>query len=629
MDELCMRGRKSLVAAILFCTIWVSPLMSQNSPNFEALSKALEQSYFTAVSTQDLDVSRSNVLVALSEVSADFTPNEWKDVEGYLRTKDVSIAIQTNAANVEDWLVILSEKVNSDSKPNEKPKLLRLRAVLRRHLQLLDDSRKGNEIESRFNLAIQTFRDALHRFEKSGSTAEHDRISTEIRWCVEHSFAGDFVRLAKLELSNPNLEIYLPADFIRIASTQRMDKTETINRNSDGIETRGSGDFRAKGFLEPASCGNSGALIMRLQGDAKFSAVNTRKKIQFRSFATTNIFGCARITINDLGLMTTTSPEISATTNVINCEASVDLFVGKRLIGRVADRAIAKKTPEIEDTLTREIADRLKDELRNQLGELIGKANTFTNGTLWPMARRLELAPRRLSIQTTIEEMRLTATEDTVCGLAAPFPFKRTAERSCVAALHQSFATDLLNSTFVRQSRPESLNANSLQHLNDSMPIRLFREAKLRDEGALLLILDFPRPFVITFHDEVASLTMRAKELRLLDKSHPPHDVTISYRIAKRSDGGMQFTLEGHPTIAPVGGLGSKANPELVEAVQNDLFGDLLPTFYVSADKLGMSDFPIKIRISGVLASQGWLALSLDQPQLVNVAPPILSAKKE
>ena len=225
--------------------------------------------------------------------------------------------------------------------------------------------------------------------------------------------------------------------------------------------------------------------------------------------------------------------------------------------------------------------------------------------------------------------MRLTAIEDTVCGLAAPFPFKRTAERSCIAALHQSFATDLLNSTFVRQSRPESLNANSLQHLNDSMPIRLFREAKMRDEGALLLILDFPRPFVVTFYDEVVSLTMRAKELRILDKSHPPHDVTISYRIAKRSDGGMQLTLDGHPTIAPVGKLESKASPELVEAVQNDLFGDLLPTFYVSADKLGKSDFPIPIRISQVLASQGWLALSLDQPQLVNDVSPILSAKKE
>ena len=585
------------------------PALIQSPSDLSVLTDSLKRSQFHPVATQDLAKSRSNLLAALSNVPGDFCPKEWQSVESYLRTKDVASALTTNAANAEAWLVNLLEKVSADAAPNEKPNLLRLRVVLKRHLQLLEDSRKGSELETKFISSMRTLQSSLQLFGQSGSTAEFEQIAAEIRFLEKHSLASNFVQTAKRVLSHPNLEICLPSHFMRMASMQQMNMSDVVDRNSEGVVTRGNGEFRASAYLEPAV---DGPLVMRLQGDAKFSAVSTRKKIQFRSFAQTDISGTARIKFDHFGLMSSTEPKIVSIAKVCNCNATADVFFGKRLIGRLADRAISRKTPELEDSLASEVNERVQTELKSKLSELTSKANVVIKDTFWPRARRLDLAPRELSIQASSDELRLVATLDAESGLAAPFPYRHAKDRQGLLAVHQTLATNLLNNVYVGQSRPQSLNSNTFQQMNDSLPFPIFRESELRDDPGLTLTLDFPRPFSVIFHEEVLTLVVHANQLLLLDEAYPPHDVRIAYRTVFQSDGGIRFVLQGRPLISPVAGEDSKPKAELVEAVQNDLLGDLLQTFTLSGDALYNRDNSIPVRISRIVCANGWLSLNLD-----------------
>ena len=98
----------------------------------------------------------------------------------------------------------------------------------------------------------------------------------------QHRLAVEFVRAAKRELSFPNLEIHLPAAFVRTLSTTTTERTELLNRFSDGISTHSTVHLQARGYLEPADADDRGTLALRFHGQTQLSAINVRDRICFR-----------------------------------------------------------------------------------------------------------------------------------------------------------------------------------------------------------------------------------------------------------------------------------------------------------------------------------------------------------
>ena len=78
------------------------------------------------------------------------------------------------------------------------------------------------------------------------------------------------------------------------------------------------------------------------------------------------------------------------------------------------------------------------------------------------------MEPRQLSIQTTLEALKITGIEDQQCGLGAPAPRSWQVNGLGVAALHETFATDLLNVIYVRRKGPPELDADILETMNRS-----------------------------------------------------------------------------------------------------------------------------------------------------------------
>ncbi len=580
---------------------------------FDRLSALLDQATFRAVSPNDLDLSRAQLLRSLDEVPGWI---EWDDRE-LAETKELSEALLAGSDEMRPRIeYVIIELLQRDEPPYGEAKLVRLRQQLRRHLQLIDDSQRF-DLPAVFQRVKIAMRDALNRYEQTGNTLQRHRLVTGIRWFECHDQANEFVLAAKQALSFPNLEIRVPAHLVRRLTTQSTQEYEPVARVTDGIASRGSGLLSVSGFLEPVFSTNGGRLSAQLGGEALTSVKNSRDRIQFRSSTRTQINATALIAFDSFGFMTVGWPQVCAVTDLRNCRASVDRLLGKRIIGCLANRAIARKTPEAECAISRELAERVESALKTQLDERVSTANQFLRDRVWPRVRRLDLEPRELAIQSTSDGLRLAVTEDNQCGLAADRPCPFPTEGAGYAALHESLATDLLNIFYVRsKDGPAAWNRDAFAAAGD-LPVQLFGDATPPGKVGVRLNLDFPRPFRVDFSTNRVSFTIRAKSIELQDVVAPfsettfsAHDLTLGYCVSLKSNATFQFRLLGKPKVSKHGLPHGEVDQRLVEAIQNELFAGLLSEFQVDSERL-IGDNAWPLQIDRVLVDQGWILACL------------------
>ncbi len=591
-------------------------LIAQESSSSD-LSPLLEQQTFAAADDDKFQGSRQDLLKALRSPAGEIDQEDWD----YLRTESVADSLEQGTPELPEWLDNLVAKLNQDYSPYDEPRLLELRRLVRRHLRMIENRESREVLQQEFQDRKASTQDALAAFLDRGRVEDYRRLAEDIRWMQEHDMAPDFVHAAKHRLSYPNFEAKLPASLVQSAtSTDLPTQSETINRTSDGIRTVGNGVFTSQAHLKPTDSAGEGDFRLSFSGEFRLSATNTLRKVRFRSNATTWAWATAAIGMDNTGYLSYNGLQVCTRSNLCNGKACVDRRVGKRVVGNLVDRVVAKKTPEVEQTLSKELRERVEKELATQIVELVGKANTAVKERFWAPARRLDLAPRSLSVATSDQQVQIQMLEDTQCGLAAPGSFGGPDSGTGYAAMHTTLLGDLMNSVYVRHKQPSELNGDLVQRLNASLPVQPFAEVNL-PEIRLTIALDFPRPFLLDFEDDIVHLTIRAKELVLDDVAHPGRDLTISYRVSAHADNKVHFELQDSPRLSVPKKKDPAATEDLAKAVNDELLAGLLPGFTLDLEDMISSDSEdagpadedksLPIRISGIEARGGWLVFLL------------------
>ncbi len=595
--------------ALLLCVSSVVPGLGAAEPlEYANLTRVLDEETFVAFGDEEFESSQDLLLSTLGNAPAEIEEDEWS----YLRTDSVARAMKEDSADLHDRLTNLVDKLNQNFSPYEEPRLLELRRLARRHLLLIENREQTENLRQSFQREKESLKQALAEFEASGSQEQHRRLATGIRWMEDHEMAGDFVRASRQRLSFPNLEVSLPASLLRSATmTHLPTQNEPVDRTSDGIRTRGSGELKSHAYLRPIPAINHGDFRLQFKGEFLLTATNSRKRVQFNSRATTRITGVAAIALGGDGFLSFNDLQVCATSDLRNGRACVDRKIGGRVMGRVVDRVIKKKTPEIEQALSRELRERVHKELGTQVSEIVEKANVAVNEQFWSPARRLDLSPRMLSVATANEHVKFTVLEDAQCGLAAPRPFSATPDGHGFAAFHATLVTDLMNSVYVRHMNPAALNGDLVQRLNASLPVQMFQDVELTNEMRLNFELDFPRPFQVTFEHDVVHLTMRAERIVLDETPLSGRDLTLSYRVTAGSDNQVTFELQGAPRLSSPDHPSDEDPPELIEVIRDELLAGLLPEFTLDVNGLLSDDEPLPLKIAKIASSDQWLVLSL------------------
>ena len=334
-------ARPSLRTAPLILWVVLLPTLRANEPGKIArLKPLLDHSTFVEFADSDVASARAALLQGLASAPAGVTPDDWQ----YLKPIQVSRAVESNSANMGEYLDNLIAKLSQDVVPYENPALVELRRLASHFQVVLEDRRKRSEVREAFDRTRKALGDALARFGRTGSLADHERIAEEVRWLERHEQAVDVVRAAREDLSFPNLVFRLPADLLRKVTLQQTPtEAEAINRNSEGIQTVGTMEVRGQWYLEPTPAVGGGLLTMQFQGEVRFSAVNTRRRIQFCNSGLSQVAAVARIAVDDRPYVSAEVLDVNAATDVTNGKATVDQCLLRRPIGLVADRAIGAR----------------------------------------------------------------------------------------------------------------------------------------------------------------------------------------------------------------------------------------------------------------------------------------------
>jgi hypothetical protein len=594
-------------AVFIHCVIAVS--LDAASPASESnLAELLRKATFRGIDDDAMESSRNQLLQILSNAPTGVGNEDWE----YLRTESVSHALSSNSPDMQGRLDNLIDKLSQNFSPFENPHLLEMRRLLRRHSVMLADRSQRGQLRQLFDRVKISLEQALSDYEKTNSLEPHRRLASGIRWLELHGLADEFVRESKRQLSFPNLIVMMPASVVRRATSRPMPfRSEPIDRNSDGIHTLGHGEFSSSVFLEPSFDSRQGVFRLRFSGEMKLTAVNTRNRIQFRSSATTRVSAVTRIALDDQVSLTHSTPSVCASTDLCNGRVCVDRRLGKRVIGCLADRVVARKTPEIEVALSRELQERVQQEIGKEVTEMAAKANTVIRDKVWAPARRLDLTPRQLSIATTDLGFSFSATEDTLCGLASPSPFHSPNDGAGYAAIETSLATDLLNRLYVQTRQPRTLTVDMVQRLNDSLPVHPFTEVRIPDEVRVFFELDLPRPFRTEFDSGIVSLTVKARRIVVGDQHYSAHDLVLSYRVSVEQNGGIRLALNGQPVLTPQNASNGRTDQILMQAVNAELLADLKSEFLIDPQTIYGKDPQLNLYVSKIVSENGWLTAAV------------------
>ncbi|MEO1525728.1 MAG: hypothetical protein AAFX06_09840 [Planctomycetota bacterium] len=510
----------------------------------------------------------------------------------------------------------LIEKLR-ESDWDSRSSMVRLFMVAKQHLALLDQKAQQeeelDELVSEFdrvaNLVQRTLDD--HRSHMI-TNAEHRRLRDLVQWLEDHKQAPSLVRLAQQRFSHPNVEVSLSAQMLAALTKQELQKDEPIDRNSDGLTIRGTSRSTGNGFLVPVSDSGRGSLVMRFSGQTDFQMQSAMRRIRFGSSAVTSLNAATRISIADFLTLYAGPTSVCATTNLCNSDATVCRKLGKRLIGRIADRTIAKKTPEFEEELSNEVATRVREELDKEIAGVLSSANSTVSDVLNVRAAWIGMPPRGIQTGTTNERIGLRLLVDALGGLAAPRPCQR--RDSDRISVHWTLASSFLNAMYTdyRPRLPRTLNRDMIESWDERLP-RLFKEDASPRNVWVDLELDYPRPFSLDFDGNKLSLILRARRILLDDEEETPqqvpYDLAIPYVTEVGPTGTVKFLLAGEPTVEPRDIMPEQDRMRAVrEAVLGEFLYGLNPSFEVDPAALaGDSKLPITIR--SIESSEGWLSV--------------------
>ena len=275
----------------------------------------------------------------------------------------------------------------------------------------------------------------------------------------------------------------------------------------------------------------------------------------------------------------------------------------------LADQAISRRSPAAAKDLSAAASQRIGEELSRTAEQELGQINDQYRRRILAPAIRLQLKPRVWRTAADATHLAFRLTEDRHCGLAAHVPFAHAVDAPAQAAIHETFATDVLNALFRGRNWPAEIDANSLQVLNDRLPVELFDVRGFRHDLHLRLDLHPRQPFLLAFSPSRATVTLCLERVVLDGEELHDARLAFSYRVPPSREGNV-LELAGPPNLSISPGRETPA--QTIERFRRATHRELLSALKQRV----VFDGPLwegrtsSVELAQVALSDGWLALT-------------------
>jgi hypothetical protein len=604
------------------------------------LSRSQETLESKRQSLQNAINALDTALVAAGETKEE----DWKD---YLDWKRLTETAQDSSPNIRD-LGRLIGLFEADEKGLELSFFTRVRRELVTYAEMLQQDR-GPQFIDRYRSQWELLARSLESHSDAPSATTAAELTDRLEWLRTTGYGDGLADRVKSAFRRPNLRVAMNGEFFIQQISDTQNEAIPVNRCFEGAHVTGCARTNAnfKGQLVPQQDGI--AIDILVNGTTIANTVARQRKVSVFAEGVTSSFGTKRIyfTLNGLSSSAATA---NACTNQQICGAQVDRRIGRRLIGRFAQRKARKTVPKAQNLANTEAVDTVSSRLDKEVGEMLAKANSQFNEQMAKL-RSSGFYPDDIRVNSTSSDILLTALFAGGSYLAAPTdPPKIETTGVVKAQIHESVATNMLAKVFGGRQidnvwLADMMRENGLEVPDDLLPPSQRRTkpkkkrsdiqsaAEKADEAASddepeaesdedkpeswSMTFDRRFPIIVRFTDEGLNIAIRGREFSNDDQEISDLiEMSANYRVKTTDDGKFEAKRIGDVDVIFVNSPGRLDGRQLT--YKTFLLRKMDPLFRekFSTDDLPqvgqMSELIQGVKLESLETGRGWMTANVD-----------------
>jgi hypothetical protein len=484
----------------------------------------------------------------------------------------------------------LQIQLEQDFAPFEQPRYQQLREAVEQYRRLRH-ARDMRNLRQQFDQHCDRLKELVARWESTGDDRIYEPMRGHILWLDEHLQGPEVVQRLRSELSHPNLIMRLPADALALVSKQSISQSDPFSQRSKQLQTTGTSRFNGTVRLMP-HVGET-PFELACPGTVQLTTKSHLGPFRFDSRATTRVQARLDLSVTEEGFRLAAAPVIEARTRLqVGQVRARRNGLLPRVASRVVEGAIGRRSGEAAEQISTTIEERLSREMQRLANEQLQQINDGFQRRIADPATRLLMWPRAWQVSADDQAVTLRVTEDRHCGLAAPSAWNGdTQADSPSLAVHESFATDLLNAVFRGQNWPRDMDANGLQSFNDQLPVPLFESREFLANTRLHVRLNARRPFDVRFTDDIIRLVLRADRLELDEQPLLEARLELVFRLS----------AEGHKLV-----MRREGPPRLRLGDDSSIAAEVIERFETACRDELLGAMKTEVAIPAVIETEDW-----------------------
>ena len=589
-------------------------------PPLESLPSLIRAAkpHFRPVTEQQVDQARNLLQTAVSTMNRFLArePVKRENWKAYLRWSVLEQQLSDPSPDLKQLRQVRKQFVGKHA-GLEIEQFTAVRHALEVYAQTLEDW-GSRALQREYETHLERLAQLLEAYLGDSRRETLQEVVHPLGWLERRGQADSAVRAVRCALSRPNLFIQLSENAIATLVYRSIDETEPVQDVILG--TRISGMGRTVGHVTASMVPNDEVGTVRVE----MKATNSSKTIGYSDPVRiyqdnhTNFRGSKQVIIDRAG--------IRALPAVSTVSAESDLTgLGTNLPHGLVDRMVRRKARQrvnSQDRLANNIVEnrqqqRFSERLDGVVDDQLAKSNRRLNERLlWPLVR-YDVFPRQFDTRSSRDRFEIALQFSGVSQLGAPCnPAPSAANADLAVQVHQSafdnLAADLLAGRTV-----------TVEELMEGAGMAAAQADGRGDSTEERVTITFTEvePATLRIDDDVVALTLRGQRYVVRNRSYPPMNVTVRYRL-EPTGGGLRATRLGEVVIVPPDiAEGTRTRYSMRERAFQRLLRNRVDrqwkkeyvrdgmTFEGELSALG------KLSIVQLVADDGWLALACRRPR--------------
>lgn len=491
-------------------------LVADESISLEPLIGSIDSQQFQPVSDKQIQDAKADVQRSLNDLTAYLERSGQKYLDGwttYLKLDEIQNQLNADSLDA-STLVKLRSKQFAGAKGLERPRFVRLREKLDMLVRLVI-AKNPDRGERSFNAIVGTLKNAASGIDQQPASGDVSTLNHALNILDGMGQLGDSVQKIRDAYQFPNIVGRISEEFVSKAVDEPVSRQTPVAENILQVNVRGTAHTKGALSADIVPSTDGAKIELHLDGTTHTNTIGYRDPVQIFSTGVTSVAAKKTIVATASEILDCASVACCTTRNSINCIRAMKQGFGSNLIEKVAWKRAYKSKSASERIASQRAALRIQKMMDEQAASPIEKANQRFSTEVRNRLTYRNLYPRDVHLSSTDSEIHLTATQARDRQFAARSAPPEMPKHGLCLQIHSSMIANSAVNYLGGLTLTDEMAAETAEQATGEVP----EDLKIRDdEDPWAISFDFNSPIGVSFHDNTATLSIRARQFLKADK---------------------------------------------------------------------------------------------------------------